>query len=55
MIPIAIGVEKLIQVIKKRDQATPTMQTIQEKNNRYKNKSYLSFLTVAAVTFSNGW
>jgi cadmium resistance protein CadD (predicted permease) len=54
VVPIAIGIKKLIQVIKKNDQATPSLQTMQEKNSRNKKKSYLAFLTIAAVTFSNG-
>ncbi|MGB7633666.1 MAG: cadmium resistance transporter, partial [Nitrososphaeraceae archaeon] len=54
LVPIAIGVKKLIQVVRKKDEASDPMQTVQEKNSRKKNRSYLSFLTVAAVTFSNG-
>ena len=54
LVPIAIGVKKLIQVVRKKDEASDPMQTVQEKNSRKKNRLYLSFLTVAAVTFSNG-
>jgi cadmium resistance protein CadD (predicted permease) len=54
LVPIAIGVKKLIQVVRKKDEASDPMQTVQEKNSRKENRSYLSFLTVAAVTFSNG-
>jgi cadmium resistance protein CadD (predicted permease) len=54
LVPIAIGVKKLIQVVRKKDEASDPMQTVQEKNSRKKNRPYLSFLTVAVVTFSNG-
>ena len=48
MVPIAIGIKKLIE-IRKKDKFF-TRQVVQHE----KNKSYLSFLSVAAVTFSNG-
>jgi cadmium resistance protein CadD (predicted permease) len=46
IVPIAIGIKELID--RKKDE-TPSMQTVTRKN-----KSYLAFLTVAAVTISNG-
>src|SRR5919106_3420394 len=46
MVPIAIGIKNLIDI--KKDEAT-SMQTVPRKN-----KSYLAFFTVAAVTISNG-
>jgi cadmium resistance protein CadD (predicted permease) len=50
VVPIGIGVKKLIELRKKDDdKATSSKHAVQEKN-----KSYLSFLAVAAVTFSNG-
>jgi cadmium resistance protein CadD (predicted permease) len=48
MVPIAIGIKELIDT--KKDES-PSMQTIKRKR---KNRSYLAFLTVAAVTISNG-
>lgn len=48
IVPIAIGVKNLVE-IRKKDQA-PSRQTVEDT----KDKSYLSFLAVAAVTFSNG-
>ena len=48
MVPIAIGIKKLIE-IRKKDKFF-TRQVVQHE----KNKSYLSFLPVVAVTFSNG-
>ncbi|HET7345104.1 MAG TPA: cadmium resistance transporter [Nitrososphaeraceae archaeon] len=54
IVPIAIGVKKLVQIIKKEDTLSTSKHAVQEKNNRNKNKSYLYFLAVAAVTFSNG-
>jgi cadmium resistance protein CadD (predicted permease) len=48
IIPIVIGVKNLVE-IRKKDKSPPR-QVVQVK----KNKSYLSFLSVAAVTFSNG-
>jgi cadmium resistance protein CadD (predicted permease) len=48
IIPIAIGIKNLIEIRKKNK--SPSSQVVQYK----KNKSYLSFLAVAAVTFSNG-
>jgi cadmium resistance protein CadD (predicted permease) len=47
IVPIAIGIKHLIEVRRKDN---PSRQVVQDK----KNKSYLSFLSVAAVTFSNG-
>ena len=48
IIPVAIGIKNLIE-IRKKDKS-PSRQVAQDK----KNKSSLSFLAVAAVTFSNG-
>jgi cadmium resistance protein CadD (predicted permease) len=48
IIPIAIGIKNLIEIRKKNK--SPSNQVVQYK----KNKSYLPFLAVAAVTFSNG-
>jgi cadmium resistance protein CadD (predicted permease) len=48
IIPIAIGIKNLIE-IRKKDKP-PSRQVVQDQ----KNRSYLSFLSVAAVTFSNG-
>jgi cadmium resistance protein CadD (predicted permease) len=48
IIPIVIGIKNLIE-IRKKDKS-PSSQVVQDK----KNKLYLSFLAVAAVTFSNG-
>lgn len=48
IIPIAIGIKNLVETRKK--DKSPSRQLVQDK----KNKSSLSFLTVAAVTFSNG-
>jgi cadmium resistance protein CadD (predicted permease) len=48
IIPIAIGIKNLIEIKKKNN--PPSRQIAQDK----KNRSYLSFLSVAAVTFSNG-
>ena len=47
IVPIAIGIKHLVEVRRKDN---PSRQVVQDK----KNKSYLSFLSVAAVTFSNG-
>jgi cadmium resistance protein CadD (predicted permease) len=46
-VPIAIGIKHLVEVRRKDN---PSRQVVQDKMN----KSYLSFLSVAAVTFSNG-
>ena len=48
IIPIVIGAKNLVE-IRKKDKSPPR-QVVQDK----KNNSYLSFLSVAAVTFSNG-
>ena len=48
IVPIAIGVKNLVEIRKKEQ--PPSRQTVEDK----KDKSYLSFLAVAAVTFSNG-
>jgi cadmium resistance protein CadD (predicted permease) len=48
IVPIAIGIKNLIE-IRKKDKSI-ARQVVQHE----KNKSYLSFLPVAAVTFSNG-
>jgi cadmium resistance protein CadD (predicted permease) len=50
IVPIGIGIKKLIELRKKEDNNLPYSKDVGQK----KNKSYLSFLTVAAVTFSNG-
>ena len=47
IVPIAIGIKHLGEVRRKDN---PSRQVAQDK----KNESYLSFLSVAAVTFSNG-
>ena len=48
IIPIAIGIKNLVEIGKK--DKSHLRQVVQDK----KNKSYLSFLMVSAVTFSNG-
>jgi cadmium resistance protein CadD (predicted permease) len=48
IIPIAIGVKNLIEIRKKNN--SDSRQIAQD----IKKRSYLSFLSVAAVTFSNG-
>jgi cadmium resistance protein CadD (predicted permease) len=48
IIPIAIGVKNLVEIGKK--DKSHVRQVVRDK----RNKSYLSFLMVAAVTFSNG-
>jgi cadmium resistance protein CadD (predicted permease) len=48
ILPIAIGIRNLVQTRKKAD--SPSRHIMEDK----RNKSYLSFFTVAAVTFSNG-
>lgn len=48
IIPIVIGIKNLAEIRKKDD--SYSRQVVQNK----KNKSYLSFLAVAGVTFSNG-
>jgi cadmium resistance protein CadD (predicted permease) len=48
VIPIAIGIKNLVETRKKHKSLS--RQVVQDK----KNKSSLSFLAVAAVTFSNG-
>jgi cadmium resistance protein CadD (predicted permease) len=48
IIPIAIGIKNLVEIRKKNKSAS--RQVVQDK----KNRSSLSFLAVAAVTFSNG-
>jgi cadmium resistance protein CadD (predicted permease) len=47
IVPIAIGIKHLVEVRRKDN---PSRQVVQDKMN----KSDLSFLSVAAVTFSNG-
>jgi cadmium resistance protein CadD (predicted permease) len=57
IVPIAIGTSRLVQIIIKGDRASapPSMDAVKESNNRRRrNKHYLPFLAVAAVTFSNG-
>jgi cadmium resistance protein CadD (predicted permease) len=48
IVPIAIGIKNLIEI--RRKDNSPSRHVFQDK----KNRSYLSFLSVAAVTFSNG-
>jgi cadmium resistance protein CadD (predicted permease) len=48
IVPIAIGIKNLIEI--RRMDNSPSRYVMQDK----KNRSYLSFLSVAAVTFSNG-
>lgn len=58
IIPIVIGVNKIVRINKKKegDQVTSSNLVLKEKtNNRKEDKSYLlSSMTVAAMTFSNG-
>ncbi len=56
IVPIAIGTRRLVQIIIKGDKTStpPSMDAAKESNNRKRNKKYLPFLAVAAVTFSNG-
>jgi cadmium resistance protein CadD (predicted permease) len=49
IIPIIIGIKNLVE-IRKKDKS-PSRQAVQ---NKKKNRSYFSFLSVAAITFSNG-
>jgi cadmium resistance protein CadD (predicted permease) len=53
IVPIIIGVKKLVQILRKADKVISSKQAAQEKSYK-KYEPYLSFLTVAAVTFSNG-
>ena len=54
IVPIAIGANRLVQVIKKEDKiSSASLRTAKESTNRT-NKQCLPFLAVAAVTFSNG-
>ena len=54
IVPIVIGSKRLVQMIKKEDKVSPpSMHAAQDKHNR-RNKLYLPFLVVAAITFSNG-
>jgi cadmium resistance protein CadD (predicted permease) len=56
IVPIAVGAKRLIQIIIKGDKLTAphSMDAAKESNSRRRNKQYLPFLAVAAVTFSNG-
>jgi cadmium resistance protein CadD (predicted permease) len=47
IVPIAIGIKNLIEI--RRKDKSPSKQVVQDKK-----KSSMSFLAVAAVTFSNG-
>lgn len=49
IIPIVIGIKNLVE-IRKKDKSL-SRQAVQ---NKKKNRSYFSFLSVAAITFSNG-
>jgi cadmium resistance protein CadD (predicted permease) len=55
IVPIAIGLRRLVQIIKTKDKLSspPPTQATKASSNR-SNKQYLSFVTVAAITFSNG-
>lgn len=53
IVPIIIGAKKLVQILRKADKVVSSKQATQEKSYK-KYNPYLSFLTVAAVTFSNG-
>ena len=53
IVPIAIGTKRLVQIIKREDQISHPIHAPKESNSR-RNKQYLPFLAVAAVTFSNG-
>lgn len=50
IVPIAIGARRLVQIIKKEVKVSAHMVQAPKGNKR----QYLPFLTVAAVTFSNG-
>jgi cadmium resistance protein CadD (predicted permease) len=54
IVPIAIGSKRLVQMIKKEDKVSPSLHAVQDRNNSRKNRLYLPFLAVAAITFSNG-
>lgn len=49
IIPIIIGIKNLVEIRKKNK--SPSRQAMR---NKKKNRSYFSFLSVAAITFSNG-
>ena len=50
LMPIAIGARRLVQIIKKGGKTLTSMP----KKPGSSNRPYLSFLAVAAITFSNG-
>jgi len=52
IVPIAIGLRRLVQIIKTKDKLSspPSTQATKASSNR-SNKQYLSFVTVAAITF----
>ena len=54
IVPIAIGVKRLVQIIKKEDKTFPPSVHAAERGNNRSGKWHLPFLAVAAVTFSNG-
>jgi len=54
IVPIVIGAKRLVQVIKKEDKISPPSLHAAGKSTNRRNKQYLPFLAVAAVTFSNG-
>ena len=56
IVPIAIGTRRLVQIIIKGDKTSvpPSMDAAKESNNKKRNKQFLPFLAVTAVTFSNG-
>jgi cadmium resistance protein CadD (predicted permease) len=53
IIPIVLGAKRLVQIVRKEDKVSTSIHAIQKTNNTW-NKQYLSFLAVAAITFSNG-
>ena len=54
VVPIIVGTKKLFRILKKKNKADPSKQIAKDTSYRNRNRVYLSFLTVAAVTFSNG-
>ena len=54
IVPIAIGVKRLVQIIKKEDRPFPPSVHATERGNNRSGKWHLPFLAVVAVTFSNG-
>jgi cadmium resistance protein CadD (predicted permease) len=58
LVPIAIGIRKLIKIrnnrLKQEKEEVSSKKLMQESNKRGYQYHYLSFLTVASVTISNG-